>query len=294
VIAGRATGVLLPPPMQVFAADATPVSALAIAGGLFALLLGLLSLRPGRVDRPTSPSTATGVPACSGAELVVEGASMQYPTASSPALVDASLRVAPGELVLVAGASGSGKSTLLDVITGVAPRATGGIRRGQVRLGQHVLDATHGAGSARIAAVFQDPEAQVLVGRVAEEVAFGLRHAGLPVATIERRVLSALDELAIRHLARRDCATLSGGELQRVLLAAALALEPALLVLDEPTSQVEAGSERRVWDAVDHARTTRGIGVLAAEHHRLPALAASYRELEPRLAAGSVWSVWHE
>jgi energy-coupling factor transport system ATP-binding protein len=267
VLAARTTGTLAPTANEVFGGLHEPIGPAVIAATALALLVGLLPMVPTptalpRVRRhvamPATPSPAL--------ELRVEAASMHYPSSSTPALHGASMHVAPGELVVATGASGSGKSTLLDIITGVAPRATGGTRGGRIRLGEHVLGGVRGGADARIAAVFQDPESQVLVGQVAEEVAFCLRHAGLPIREIESRVLDVLDRLAIRHLAQRDCATLSGGELQRVLLAAALALEPALLVLDEPTSQVDAGSERRFWDAVDVARHERGVGVLVAEH----------------------------
>ncbi|MCW2920705.1 MAG: ATPase component of various ABC-type transport system with duplicated ATPase domain [Thermoleophilia bacterium] len=263
----RSTGQLAPPAMHALGDASAAPNAAVTALAFIALMIGLVPLRA-RVAT-LGPATASAQPfgtAASPAELRVTNVSMTYPAADEPSLLDASLVVAPGELVVITGASGSGKSTLLDVVTGVAPRATGGVRRGEIRLGAHVMGSSRQVGDLRVAAVFQDPEAHVLVGQVAEEVAFGLRHAGVPIAAIEQRVLHALDQLDVRHLARRDCATLSGGELQRVLLAAALAVEPAVLVLDEPTSQVDATSERRFWDAVDHARRTRGIGVLAAEH----------------------------
>jgi energy-coupling factor transport system ATP-binding protein len=277
-IAARGYGVLAAPATQVFGGIHEPITPVVLVLALGSLLLGVLPLRA----RPTEPAvldpdsrvertldaapirafeTAPGQPV-----LVLEQVGMQYPAAGTPSLADASLQVAPGELVVVTGASGSGKSTLLDVITGVAPRTTGGRRSGIVRLGEHVLGSTGATERGRIAAVFQDPESQVLAGRVAEEIAFGPRHAGLALDQVQARTLDALDRLGIRHLARRDCATLSGGELQRVLLAAALALDPVLLILDEPTSQVDAASERRFWDAVDDARRTRGIAVVAAEH----------------------------
>jgi energy-coupling factor transport system ATP-binding protein len=276
--AARSTGALAAPAMQVFGGIHEPITPAVLVLATGGLLLGVLPLRA----RPTAPAAIlpdAGEARTSDAlsnrargavtgrlALVLEQVGMQYPAAIAPSLVDASLQVAPGELVVVTGASGSGKSTLLDVVTGVAPRTTGGRRTGIVRLGEHVLGATVSTERGRVAAVFQDPESQVLAGRVAEEVAFGPRHAGLALEEVEARTLDALDRLGIRHLARRDCATLSGGELQRVLLAAALALDPVLLVLDEPTSQVDATSERRFWDAVDDARRTRGIAVVAAEH----------------------------
>jgi energy-coupling factor transport system ATP-binding protein len=266
VLAARTSGALHPAATEVFGGLHEPVGPLVLLAAALGALLGLGPLLPARAASPyAAPRQEQHAPAAP-LELRVEAASMHYPARTTAALAGATMHVAPGELVVATGASGSGKSTLLDVITGVAPRATGGRRGGRVQLGQHVLGSVRGGADARIAAVFQDPESQVLVGRVAEEVAFGLRHAGRSIREIETRVLDVLDRLAIRHLAQRDCTTLSGGELQRVLLAAALALEPALLVLDEPTSQVDAGSERRFWDAVDDARREHGVGVLVAEH----------------------------
>ncbi|MCW2928817.1 MAG: ATPase component of various ABC-type transport system with duplicated ATPase domain [Thermoleophilia bacterium] len=267
-IAGRAIGAIQPPPPQLLtAAEGWPGGpALALAAlAACAILAPLRTRMPAVGTELVSVATVTA-PEGGGRRLELRSVSVTYPGAHVASLHDASLVVEPGELVVVTGASGSGKSTLLDAITGVAPSTTGGTRTGQVLLGEHVRRGIRSTGGVRIAAVFQDPETQVLVGRVAEEVAFGLRHAGIDIDQIEVRVLRALDRMGLRHLARRDCASLSGGELQRVLLAAALAIEPALLVLDEPTSQVDALSERRFWDAVDEARRDRGIGVLLAEH----------------------------
>jgi energy-coupling factor transport system ATP-binding protein len=189
---------------------------------------------------------------------------MTYPTRDTPALRVASIDIEAGSHVVVIGMSGSGKSTLLDVITGVAPSVTGGHCRGVVRVGvEEVQQLQH---AHPIAAVFQEPEAQIFVGMVAEEIAFGLRQAQLPAMVIAQRVRTVLAELGISHLARRDCATLSGGELQRVLLAAALALQPSVLVLDEPTSQIDAASERRFWDAVAAARQARSLTIVTVEH----------------------------
>lgn len=197
--------------------------------------------------------------------LTLRDVSVHYPLATRPSLDRVTLDIRRGELVVLVGPSGSGKSTLLDALTGVAPIVTGGERSGEIRLADRVL-VGHDSEAGLVAAVFQQPETQVIIGAVAEEVAFGLRQAGLPIDEIERRVVDTLERLGILHLARRDCATLSGGELQRVLLAAALAKHPDLLVLDEPTSQVDATSELRFWNAVDVARRERGIAVVVAEH----------------------------
>ena len=267
VVAARSAGTLAPPAAHVLGETPTAASVATIALACIGFAIGTVPLLARAATRtPASAAPAAPGRTGRGAPLRVRDASMTYPGAAAPAIDAIELDVDPGELVVLTGASGSGKSTLLDVVTGVAPHATGGTRRGTVRLGEHVIGAVRRHDGDLVAAVFQDPESHVLAGQVAEEVAFGLRHGGVPIGEIERRVLDALDLLDVRHLGRRDCATLSGGELQRVLLAAALVLEPTLLVLDEPTSQVDAASERRFWDAVDHARRTRGIGVIAAEH----------------------------
>lgn len=273
--AARGAGALDGPVPGALLATWPPPGPAAIALALLLVGCAALAMRTARADDrlASRPVDEPSVPAMrpQPAPLTIVDASMRYPDSEAPALVGASLAIDPGELVVVTGPSGGGKSTLLDVITGTAPHATGGTRTGEVRLGDHVLGLVRADDRGRIASVFQHPESQVLVGIVAEEVAFGLRQTGRPIQEVEAAVLAVLDELDIRHLARRDCGTLSGGELQRVLLAAALAVDPAVLVLDEPTSQVDAATERRFWDAVDRVRRERGIGVLVAEH-RLDAL----------------------
>lgn len=275
-VAGRASGHLQPPTIRVFGGIDEPLGPLPLLLACGTLLLPLLPLagRAASVRRDTAPHPRTARPAAAPSRSRTEGrepaldardVSLTYPGAAAPSLDGASLQIAPGELVLVLGPSGSGKSTLLDVLSGVAPATTGGCRRGTIRIGAAQLLR---CGDARglVAAVFQHPEAQILAGQVAEEVAFGLRQTGLPLAEVEARTHQALADLRLLHLATRRCSTLSGGELQRVLLAAALALDPRLLVLDEPTSQSDAASEQAFWDAVDRARRERGIGVIAAEH----------------------------
>ena len=274
-VTGRLTGAVQAPALSPLASDAGAIDGLVLVTAALAAWCASAPLWCGvRLERHASPARgsdampparATGHPVGSGDLLQLVDVSMRYPGATRDSLVQATVTVRAGDIVLAAGASGSGKSTMLDVVTGIAPHATGGHVTGVVRLGSQVVTGL-GRGGLQVAAVFQQPEAQVLVGIVAEEVAFGLRHRGVPVEQIEARVLQVLESLGLLALARRDCATLSGGELQRVLLAAALVVEPDLLVLDEPTSQIDAISERQFWTAVEHARASRAITVLVAEH----------------------------
>ncbi|MCY7302838.1 MAG: ATP-binding cassette domain-containing protein [Thermoleophilia bacterium] len=166
--------------------------------------------------------------------------SFAYP-GSIPAVRDVSLELEAGEVVALLGPSGSGKSTLLRALAGLVPHFHGGTFSGSVVVAG--LDTrTHGpaALAGTVASVFQDPEDQIVMTRVENEVAFGLENLGVPPEQIWPLTRAALAQVGAGHLAERRTVELSGGELQRVCLASALALEPQLLLLDEPTSQLDA------------------------------------------------------
>jgi energy-coupling factor transport system ATP-binding protein len=169
----------------------------------------------------------------------VERVTFAYPGAAA-ALRDVSLVVEPGEVVLLLGASGSGKSTLLRALAGLVPHFHGGRFEGRVVVGgRDTRTARPSELAGTVAMLFQDPEEQVVLTRVVREVAFGLENVGTPPLEIVPRALDALRVVGAHHLAERPVAELSGGELQRVCLASTLALEPDLLLLDEPTSQLD-------------------------------------------------------
>jgi len=199
------------------------------------------------------------------------GLSFSYPDGGL-ALDDVTLSVEPGEVLLLLGPSGSGKSTVLRALAGLVPWFHGGRFEGRVEVAGRDTRRTRPAELAgTVATVFQDPEDQVVLGRVEAEVAFGLENVGTPPREIAPRVADALEAVGASHLAGRRVTELSGGELQRVCLASAFALAPQLLLLDEPTSQLdpegaeafferalEAGaavvlSEQRPWLALPHA-----------------------------------------
>ncbi|HVD24808.1 MAG TPA: ATP-binding cassette domain-containing protein [Gaiellaceae bacterium] len=185
----------------------------------------------------------------------IERLTYAYPGASRPALEDVSLTVEPGELVGVLGPSGGGKSTLLRALAGLVPHFHGGSFRGKVEVSGLDTRRHRPADLAgRVASVFQDPEDQVVLTGVAAEVEFGLENIGVPPAEIQGRALAALDLVRSRGLAGRRAQELSGGELQRVCLASALALEPELLLLDEPTSQLDPDAVGPILDAACEGR----------------------------------------
>jgi energy-coupling factor transport system ATP-binding protein len=206
----------------------------------------------------------------------VRGLSYAYAEAAEPALRDVQLALEPGEIVALLGPSGSGKSSLIRALAGLIPHFHGGRFAGEVVVaGLDTRTARPADLAGAVATVFQDPEDQVVMNVVRNEVAFGLENLGAEPSSIWARVELALERVDAVELAERRVAELSGGQLQRVCLASALALEPQLLLLDEPTSQLDpAGAEHFLSSVRDI-----GIAVLLAEHRTGRALDVADRVL---------------
>jgi energy-coupling factor transport system ATP-binding protein len=167
-------------------------------------------------------------------------------------LDDVSLEIADGEHVALLGPSGCGKSTLLRALAGLVPHFHGGTFSGSVVVGGiDTREARPTQLAGLVASVFQDPEDQVVMAQVANEVAFGLENIGVPPDEIWPRVDESLELVAAEPLANRLTGELSGGELQRVSLASALALRPRLLLLDEPTSQLDPDGAEAFFDLIE-------------------------------------------
>ncbi len=199
--------------------------------------------------------------------LTVERLTYTYPQRAQPALLDVDLQVEAGESILVAGLSGSGKSTLLRACNGLVPRFYGGRFSGRVVVGG--LDtrlASPPILAGKVGFVFQEPDSRFLTSTVVDEIAFGLEIAGLPGQAIRQRVGEILERLELVDLVDRPLERLSGGEQQRVAVAAALARQPQLLVMDEPTSQLDSQSAEAVLDWVTELRRDLGLTALIAEH----------------------------
>lgn len=190
-----------------------------------------------------------------------------YPGASKPALDDVSLAIDPAEVILVLGGSGSGKSTLLRAINGLVPHFHGGTFAGRVTVDEFDTRTARPAElAARVGLVFQDPESQAVMTTVEREIAFGLENRGIASPAIARLVEEALISLGLSGLRRAPLSTLSGGELQKVALAAVIATQPHLLLLDEPTSQLDPVSSEELLAAVRRLSEDTGATIVLAEH----------------------------
>lgn len=198
----------------------------------------------------------------------IEGLTYRYPHTDQPALRDLSLQVEEGEFVAIIGANGVGKSTLCYALTGFVPHFFQGEMEGRVNVAgletrEHSLeDIVLAAGL-----VFQNPFNQMTGAKftVYEEVAFGLENLGVPREEMRVRVDRALALAGITNLADRSPYALSGGQQQRVALASMLVMEPELLVLDEPTSQLDPMGSREVF-AIIREMSRQGVTVVMAEH----------------------------
>ncbi len=215
--------------------------------------------------------------------LELDAVTYSYPGEAAPALDAVSLDVEPGELVLLAGGSGSGKSTLLRAAAGLVPHFHGGTFAGRVRTGG--LDSRdHGpaALSAVAGTLFQDPETQVVMSTVRAELAFPLENRGWAAPAVARGVEEAALALGLAGLLDRQTHELSGGELQRVALAAALAGRPRLLLLDEPTSQLDPVAGDELLGVLRRLNEEWGTAILLAEHRLERCLPAADRVVELR------------
>lgn len=189
-----------------------------------------------------------------------------YPGASRPALREVTMAVPAGEFVLLAGPSGSGKSTLLRAVAGLVPNFHGGQVSGQVRLaGRDIWQATPEQAAMLAGMVFQDPESQLVTPVVEAEIAFGLQNLGLGREVVARRVAEMLHFFGLDPLRQAPVSQLSGGEKQKVALAAALAPHPPVLLADEPTSQLDPVAAEEILQLLKRINEENGLTVLLVE-----------------------------
>src|SRR5512142_1090303 len=198
----------------------------------------------------------------------LQNVSYKYPLTDSPALQNINLQVNEGEFVALIGPNGAGKSTLCYTVAGFVPHFFKGELTGVVEVaGVEWQNSSLSEWVLNVGLAFQNPFNQISGAKytVFEELAFGLENIGVPRAEMKRRVEESMDLTGIRDLADRSPYSLSGGQQQRVALTSILVMQPRILVLDEPTSQMDPIGTREVFGVI-RTMAERGMTVIMAEH----------------------------
>jgi energy-coupling factor transport system ATP-binding protein len=199
--------------------------------------------------------------------ITFERVTITYADASGPVLRDVDLEIPDGELCLVVGATGSGKSTLLGAINGLVPHFTGGELRGRVSVdGRDTRTHPPRELADVVGVVRQDPLAGCVTDTVEEELAYAMEQLAIEPSVMRKRVEETLDLLGLARLRGRAFSELSGGELQRAAIGAALTAHPRVLVLDEPTSALDPTAAEEVLAAIVRLVHDLGVTVVLAEH----------------------------
>lgn len=193
--------------------------------------------------------------------------SLIYPNSEQTVVENLSFRLHDGEFVLVIGQTGIGKSSILRLMNGLVPHHTGGILSGEIEVGGRSTRLLRpGELSDLVGVVPQNPSNGFVCEIVEDEIAFSMETLGVPVEVMRKRVEEVLDLLALAPLRSRDIKTLSGGEQQRVAIAAALVTQPKVLLLDEPTSALDPVAAEEVLSILQRLVSDLGLTVIIAEH----------------------------
>jgi len=199
--------------------------------------------------------------------IKIENFTFYYGGAEKPALKNINLEIQGGEFVLITGPSAGGKSSLCRCINGLIPHFYGGKLAGKVEVqGLNTVEHSPKELATKVGMIFQDPENQLVTQDVEREIAFGLENLAFPRDLIAKRIEESLDTLGISALHYRPIHELSGGEKQKVAIASVLALHPEILVLDEPTSELDPKSAEEVLSIVQRLNDELGITVILIEH----------------------------
>ncbi|MCJ7622330.1 MAG: ATP-binding cassette domain-containing protein [Anaerolineaceae bacterium] len=199
--------------------------------------------------------------------LSLKGVNYRYPGTKKRALKAIDLEVKPGEFVGIVGANGSGRSTLCYCINGLVPNAIGGKLQGEVKVrGIDIKKSSVPEIAQWVGMVFANPEAQLTQLSVADEIAFGPANLGVPLDQIMQLVKDILKIVQLEGLEERNTHTLSGGQQQRLAIGSVLAMKPEILVLDEPTSNLDPQGVLEVYSTVDKLNKENNTTVIMAEH----------------------------
>lgn len=199
--------------------------------------------------------------------MEVRHVTYMYPLSDVPALADINLEIERGKFYGVIGENGSGKTSFCAMLRGFIPEFYKGKMMGEVLLEGKPLAEYGGEISTKIGYVFQNPFTQIsgVKDTVFEEVAYGLENFGVPVDEIERRVVEVMKMTDIEHLAMKNPFALSGGQMQRVALASVIVLEPDVLIIDEPTSQLDPEGTESVFAIIKELKEKKKT-IILVEH----------------------------
>ena len=198
--------------------------------------------------------------------IEIKELTFKYSGSKKNALENVSLTIEKGDFVGLIGESGAGKTTLCSCINGLIPHHYTGDFYGSVKIqGTDTFDIEPGKLALKVGSVFQDVDSQLVSFFVEDEILFGLENFGIPKEQIEQRITAALEALEIQELRHREISTLSGGQKQKVAIAAILALEPDILVLDEPTGELDPASSVQIFKQLQKLNKEKGITIVVAE-----------------------------
>lgn len=198
--------------------------------------------------------------------IEIKELTFKYSGSKKNALESVSLTIEKGDFVGLIGESGAGKTTLCSCINGLIPHHYTGDFYGSVKIqGTDTFDIEPGKLALKVGSVFQDVDSQLVSFFVEDEILFGLENFGIPKEQIEQRITAALEALEIQELRHREISTLSGGQKQKVAIAAILALEPDILVLDEPTGELDPASSVQIFKLLQKLNKEKGITIVVAE-----------------------------
>jgi energy-coupling factor transport system ATP-binding protein len=198
--------------------------------------------------------------------IKVEGLVFRYDGANKPALDNISIGINEGDFVGIIGPSGAGKSTFTYALNGIVPHHYSGDYYGRVEIyGMDTVESEPETLSQFVGSVFQDIEGQLFSSVVEDEILFGLENFGIPHDEIEPRMEYALETSGISGLRHRNINSLSGGQKQKVAIASIIALRPKIIVLDEPTGELDPQSSRRVFETLKELNERHGVTIVAVE-----------------------------